>query len=96
MQLMNYIRLPHRQRGKYATQGVDFMPKCVSLCVVFGWVVVHQCGEEERTLQQYWYTSWPDQKTPDKAPPLLELVQEVERAREEALPSSGPIIVHCR
>ncbi|XP_023281614.1 tyrosine-protein phosphatase non-receptor type 5-like, partial [Seriola lalandi dorsalis] len=54
-----------------------------------------KCGEEERSLQQYWYTSWPDQKTPDKAPPLLELVQEVERAREEAPPSSGPIIVHC-
>lgn len=52
-------------------------------------------GDEERSLRQYWYTSWPDQKTPDKAPPLLELVQEVERAREEAPPSSGPIIVHC-
>uniref|UniRef100_A0A3P9KH08 protein-tyrosine-phosphatase n=1 Tax=Oryzias latipes TaxID=8090 RepID=A0A3P9KH08_ORYLA len=54
-----------------------------------------KCGEEQRRLKQYWYTSWPDQKTPDKAPPLLELVQEVERAREEAPPSSGPIIVHC-
>ncbi|KAM7396460.1 hypothetical protein PAMP_019497 [Pampus punctatissimus] len=54
-----------------------------------------KCEDEERSLQQYWYTSWPDQKTPDKAPPLLELVQEVERAREEAPPSSGPIIVHC-
>ncbi|KAM4554001.1 tyrosine-protein phosphatase non-receptor type 5-like isoform 1-T1 [Fundulus diaphanus] len=54
-----------------------------------------KCGEEERTLRHYWYTSWPDQKTPDKAPPLLELVQQVEGAREEALPSSGPIIVHC-
>ncbi|TMS05075.1 Tyrosine-protein phosphatase non-receptor type 5 [Larimichthys crocea] len=54
-----------------------------------------KCGEEERSLRQYWYTSWPDQKTPDKAPPLLELVQEVERAREEAPPSTGPIIVHC-
>ncbi|XP_017274346.1 tyrosine-protein phosphatase non-receptor type 5 [Kryptolebias marmoratus] len=54
-----------------------------------------KCEEEERTLRHYWYTSWPDQKTPDKAPPLLELVQEVERAREEAPPSSGPTIVHC-
>ncbi|CAL8296554.1 unnamed protein product [Boreogadus saida] len=52
-------------------------------------------GEEERSLQQYWYTSWPDQKTPDKAPPLLELVQEVEMAREEAPATSGPVIVHC-
>ncbi|KAJ3596595.1 hypothetical protein NHX12_003000 [Muraenolepis orangiensis] len=50
---------------------------------------------EERSLRQYWYISWPDQKTPDKAPPLLELVQEVERAREEAPPTSGPVIVHC-
>ncbi|XP_061533543.1 tyrosine-protein phosphatase non-receptor type 5-like [Phycodurus eques] len=54
-----------------------------------------KCGDAERSLRQYWYTSWPDQKTPDKAPPLLELVQEVERAREEAPPTSGPIIVHC-
>lgn len=63
-------------------------------CLCVG--VVYQCGGEERSLRQYWYTSWPDQKTPDKAPPLLELVQEVERAREEAPPSSGPTIVHCR
>ncbi|XP_061679680.1 tyrosine-protein phosphatase non-receptor type 5 [Syngnathoides biaculeatus] len=54
-----------------------------------------KCGDTERSLRQYWYTSWPDQKTPDKAPPLLELVQEVEKAREEAPPTSGPIIVHC-
>ncbi|XP_075995458.1 tyrosine-protein phosphatase non-receptor type 5 [Genypterus blacodes] len=54
-----------------------------------------KCDGEERNLQQYWYTSWPDQKTPDKAPPLLELVQEVESAREDAPPISGPTIVHC-
>uniref|UniRef100_A0A8C2L3U8 protein-tyrosine-phosphatase n=1 Tax=Cyprinus carpio TaxID=7962 RepID=A0A8C2L3U8_CYPCA len=50
---------------------------------------------EERTLRQYWYTSWPDQKTPDKAPPLLELVKEVEEARKQAPLNSGPVIVHC-
>ncbi|XP_047678491.1 tyrosine-protein phosphatase non-receptor type 5 [Tachysurus fulvidraco] len=50
---------------------------------------------EERNLRHYWYTSWPDQKTPDKAPPLLQLVQEVEEARKRASPSSGPVIVHC-
>ncbi|KAG5270152.1 hypothetical protein AALO_G00189330 [Alosa alosa] len=54
-----------------------------------------KCEVEERSLKQYWYTSWPDQKTPDKAPPLLELVQEVEEAREQAPPGSGPVIVHC-
>lgn len=57
---------------------------------------VCQFDGEERSLRQYWYTSWPDQKTPDKAPPLLELVEEVEQARAEAPPTSGPVIVHCR
>ncbi|KAK1802109.1 hypothetical protein P4O66_004450 [Electrophorus voltai] len=50
---------------------------------------------EVRCLRHYWYTSWPDQKTPDKAPPLLQLVQEVEEARKQALAHSGPVIVHC-
>ncbi|XP_063045355.1 tyrosine-protein phosphatase non-receptor type 5 isoform X2 [Engraulis encrasicolus] len=54
-----------------------------------------KCEGEERVLQQYWYTSWPDQKTPDKAPPLLDLVQEVEDAQQKAPPGSGPVIVHC-
>eukprot|EP00066_Takifugu_rubripes_P004222 XP_003967439.1 PREDICTED: tyrosine-protein phosphatase non-receptor type 5 [Takifugu rubripes] len=53
------------------------------------------CDGEERSLHHYWYTSWPDQKTPDKAPPLLELVQQVERARDEAPPLAGPTVVHC-
>ncbi|XP_076862957.1 tyrosine-protein phosphatase non-receptor type 5 isoform X2 [Brachyhypopomus gauderio] len=51
--------------------------------------------EEVRCLRHYWYTSWPDQKTPDKAPPLLQLVQEVEAARKQAMSYSGPVIVHC-
>ncbi|XP_035272766.1 tyrosine-protein phosphatase non-receptor type 5 [Anguilla anguilla] len=54
-----------------------------------------KCEGEERSLRQYWYTSWPDQKTPDKAPPLLELVQDVEEAWLQAPPWSGPVIVHC-
>ncbi|XP_072375044.1 tyrosine-protein phosphatase non-receptor type 5 isoform X3 [Scyliorhinus torazame] len=53
-------------------------------------------GSEERHLKHYWYTSWPDQKTPDNARPLLQLVQEVEDARQQAKKdNSGPVIVHC-
>ncbi|XP_060118519.1 tyrosine-protein phosphatase non-receptor type 5 isoform X2 [Heteronotia binoei] len=52
-------------------------------------------GEEIRTLKHYWYTSWPDQKTPDQAPPLLQLVQEVEEAVQRAEEKNAPIIVHC-
>ncbi|XP_053304432.1 tyrosine-protein phosphatase non-receptor type 5 [Spea bombifrons] len=51
-------------------------------------------GEEERTLKHFWYTSWPDQKTPDQAPPLLKLVQDVDETMQRSK-SSGPIIVHC-
>ncbi|XP_054828760.1 tyrosine-protein phosphatase non-receptor type 5 isoform X2 [Eublepharis macularius] len=53
-------------------------------------------GEEIRSLKHYWYTSWPDQKTPDQAPPLLQLVQEVEEAIQCAEEKNAPIIVHCR
>ncbi|XP_063145439.1 tyrosine-protein phosphatase non-receptor type 5 [Candoia aspera] len=52
-------------------------------------------GEEIRNLKHYWYTSWPDQKTPDQAPPLLQLVQEVEEAMHCAEEKNAPIIVHC-
>ncbi|XP_013913631.1 PREDICTED: tyrosine-protein phosphatase non-receptor type 5 [Thamnophis sirtalis] len=52
-------------------------------------------GEETRNLKHYWYTSWPDQKTPDQAPALLQLVQEVEEAMQHAEEKNAPIIVHC-
>ncbi|XP_034272810.1 tyrosine-protein phosphatase non-receptor type 5 isoform X1 [Pantherophis guttatus] len=52
-------------------------------------------GEETRNLKHYWYTSWPDQKTPDQAPALLQLVQEVEEAMHRAEEKNAPIIVHC-
>ncbi|XP_069594679.1 tyrosine-protein phosphatase non-receptor type 5 [Ranitomeya imitator] len=52
-------------------------------------------GEKERSLLHFWYTSWPDQKTPDQAPALLKLVQDVEEARKNGEPNNGPIVVHC-
>ncbi|KAM6158519.1 tyrosine-protein phosphatase non-receptor type 5 [Rhynchocyon petersi] len=52
-------------------------------------------GTEERGLKHYWFTSWPDQKTPDRAPPLLHLVREVEEASQQEGPHCAPIIVHC-
>ncbi|XP_011792862.1 PREDICTED: tyrosine-protein phosphatase non-receptor type 5 isoform X1 [Colobus angolensis palliatus] len=52
-------------------------------------------GTEERGLKHYWFTSWPDQKTPDRAPPLLHLVREVEEATQQEGPHCAPIIVHC-
>lgn len=55
-----------------------------------------QSGTEERGLKHYWFTSWPDQKTPDRAPPLLHLVQEVEEAAQQEGPRCAPIVVHCR
>ncbi|XP_044126929.1 tyrosine-protein phosphatase non-receptor type 5 [Bufo gargarizans] len=51
-------------------------------------------GEEERSLKHFWYTSWPDQKTPDQAPALLKLVEDVEEAMK-AKHNIRPIIVHC-
>ncbi|KAM8884717.1 receptor-type tyrosine-protein phosphatase R isoform 3-T3 [Synchiropus picturatus] len=53
-----------------------------------------KCGNQTRTLQHYWYTSWPDHKTPDSALPLLQLMADVEADRRAAA-SMGPVIVHC-
>lgn len=46
-------------------------------------------------LQHYWYTSWPDHKTPDSTMPLLQLMTDVETDRQMAA-AMGPVIVHCR
>ncbi|XP_020782049.1 receptor-type tyrosine-protein phosphatase R [Boleophthalmus pectinirostris] len=53
-----------------------------------------KCGNQTRIVQHYWYTSWPDHKTPDSAMPLLELMTDVEAERRSAA-SMGPVIVHC-
>ncbi|XP_070710307.1 receptor-type tyrosine-protein phosphatase R [Pempheris klunzingeri] len=53
-----------------------------------------KCGNQTRVLQHYWYTSWPDHKTPDSTMPLLQLMADVETDRQTAA-SMGPVIVHC-
>ncbi|XP_061617721.1 tyrosine-protein phosphatase non-receptor type 5 isoform X1 [Phyllopteryx taeniolatus] len=50
-------------------------------------------GPRTHTLLHYWFTSWPDHKTPDATLPLLQLMDDVEAARRAA--ASGPVIVHC-
>ncbi|XP_058415172.1 receptor-type tyrosine-protein phosphatase R [Diceros bicornis minor] len=51
-------------------------------------------GSHTQHVKHYWYTSWPDHKTPDSAQPLLQLMLDVE---EDRLASSGrgPVVVHC-
>lgn len=51
-------------------------------------------GGQSRSLEHYWYTSWPDHKTPDSAQPLLQLMRDVEEDRLATGPR-GPVIVHC-
>lgn len=53
-----------------------------------------KCGNQTRSVQHYWYTSWPDHKTPDSAMPLLELMTDVETDRRSSA-AMGPVIVHC-
>ncbi len=54
-----------------------------------------QQGSQSRKVQHYWYTSWPDHKTPESVGPLLQLVNDIEEDRK-GFTSCGPIIVHCR
>lgn len=56
-----------------------------------------QRGDETHTVHHFWYTSWPDHKTPDTAKQLISMALEVEALRHD--PSGmtkGPMIVHCR
>ncbi|XP_074126649.1 receptor-type tyrosine-protein phosphatase R isoform X2 [Sminthopsis crassicaudata] len=51
-------------------------------------------GSHTQHVKHYWYTSWPDHKTPNSAQPLLQLMLDVEDDRI-ASSGRGPIIVHC-
>ncbi|XP_042566040.1 receptor-type tyrosine-protein phosphatase R isoform X1 [Clupea harengus] len=51
-------------------------------------------GGQSHAVEHYWYTSWPDHKTPDSTQPLLQLMTEVEEDRLATGPR-GPVIVHC-
>ncbi|PIO39042.1 hypothetical protein AB205_0026540, partial [Aquarana catesbeiana] len=51
-------------------------------------------GSQSRIVKHYWYTSWPDHKTPDSAQPLLQLMLDVDEDRK-AFAGRGPVVVHC-
>ncbi|KAM9760139.1 receptor-type tyrosine-protein phosphatase R isoform 2-T2 [Dama dama] len=51
-------------------------------------------GSHTQRVKHYWYTSWPDHKTPDSAQPLLQLMLDVEEDRL-ASAGRGPVVVHC-
>ncbi|XP_015422335.1 PREDICTED: receptor-type tyrosine-protein phosphatase R [Myotis davidii] len=53
-----------------------------------------QQGSHTQHVKHYWYTSWPDHKTPDSAQPLLQLMLDVEEDRL-ASAGRGPVVVHC-
>ncbi|XP_041052002.1 receptor-type tyrosine-protein phosphatase R-like isoform X4 [Carcharodon carcharias] len=51
-------------------------------------------AKRSQSVKQYWYSSWPDHKTPETAQSLLDLIHEVEESRQAA-GNRGPIVVHC-
>lgn len=60
--------------------------------------LVIEYENEQRELEHYWYTAWPDQSCPDNCQPLIELVENVEKSRIELSNRnqfSGPVVVHC-
>ncbi|GFT24328.1 receptor-type tyrosine-protein phosphatase R [Nephila pilipes] len=53
-------------------------------------------GSETHTVHHFWYTTWPDHKTPATAKQLLSMALEAEGMRMgEGNLAKGPMIVHC-
>ncbi|XP_055941285.1 receptor-type tyrosine-protein phosphatase R-like isoform X2 [Argiope bruennichi] len=53
-------------------------------------------GNETHTVHHFWYTTWPDHKTPATAKQLLSMALEAESMRLEASTEvKRPMIVHC-
>jgi hypothetical protein len=50
---------------------------------------------EKRTVWQYHFTAWPDQRVPQDPGPVLNFLQDI-NDKQESLDNAGPIIVHCR
>ncbi|XP_072172202.1 tyrosine-protein phosphatase non-receptor type 5-like [Diadema setosum] len=50
---------------------------------------------ESRQILHYWYTAWPDNKSPENPVTLLEMIREVEISRTDPTLPRGPVIVHC-
>ena len=58
-----------------------------------------QCGGDIHSVTHFWYTAWPDHKTPDaSSPQLLRLIAEVHERRHDPISQAviGPVVVHCR
>ncbi|XP_053317973.1 receptor-type tyrosine-protein phosphatase R isoform X2 [Spea bombifrons] len=81
------------KRGIYGN--VEVLVNSVNECEYYTVrILTLKQGSQSRIVKHYWYTSWPDHKTPDSAQPLLQLMLDVEEDRK-AFPGRGPVAVHC-
>ncbi|XP_066976141.1 uncharacterized protein [Macrobrachium rosenbergii] len=55
-----------------------------------------QRGDVTHETLHFWYTTWPDHKTPTEADQLLAMALEVDRVRKSSETGTrGPVVVHC-
>ncbi|XP_053572760.1 receptor-type tyrosine-protein phosphatase R [Bombina bombina] len=81
------------KRGIYGN--VEVLVNSVNECEYYTVrILTLKQGSQSRTVKHYWYTSWPDHKTPDSAQPLLQLMLDVQEDRK-AYGRRGPVVVHC-
>ena len=64
---------------------------CVSNAVSY--ICVVQSKEPERKVQQFHYTTWPDQGVPETCTALIKFHRAIFRSAAE---TEGPVVIHCR
>lgn len=60
--------------------------------------LIIQFNGQERSIDHYWYTAWPDHSCPKQIDSLIDLIKRVEKSRKtlaEINQRTGPVVVHC-
>ena len=67
---------------------------CIMFIINSGLIIIIQQNNDVRSLKQFHYTEWPEEKCPNSSTSLLDMIALVQKAHH--LYGGGPVVVHDR